>query len=152
MEIAHGIGVYGFSSATRLYGTALTIRGRIYIFGATQRGFFWRFGARVFSPYPGHFESVFGLRTRIGEIDLLLKLGLRDEVVPVLFKCPWVHGSLHFSRSGSISFIIHAVDTEMVPKMASKTPEDFAKLPMEDADFYLSSAKESDQMVSREDW
>jgi hypothetical protein len=40
----------------------------------------------------------------------------------------------------------------MLPEMASKTPEDFAKLPMEDADFYFNSRKKPDQVVGSEDW
>ena len=152
MEIAYGIGIYCFSYPQRVRGALITVRGRIYIFGATRRGFFWRLNGKIFSPYPGHFESILGLRTRVGEVDFLLKAGLRDEVLPVRFRCDWLHGTLFIRSNGLYSININATDPEMLPEIASKTPEDFARLPMEDADFYFNSRKKPDQVAGGENW
>jgi hypothetical protein len=142
VEISQSKGIYGFGNPGRLYGVLVVIRGQAYLFGASRRGFFWRFGAKIFSPVSGYFDSVFGLRTGIGKIELLLKAGLKDEMVTVRFRRNWIHGNLFVSRHGLYTFNLRAIDPEIFPQIPSKTPEDFAELSVEDASFYLSDYKE----------
>ena len=142
VEIGQSKGIYAFSHPGRLYGFVITVSGQAYLFGASRRGFFWRFGAKIFSPLPGYFDSVFGLRTKVGEIGLSLEAGLKDEVLPVKFRCDWVRGNVFISRHGLHTFNLRAIDPEVFPQMPSKTPEDFAELPVEDVSFYLSDYKE----------
>jgi hypothetical protein len=87
---------------------------------------FWRFGARIFSPIDGYWESIFRLRTAIGQIEMMAKVGMRDEVVPLRFRHNRVHGSLHCCRTGVISMVVHALDIEAFGGTYSKNSEIFA--------------------------
>jgi hypothetical protein len=105
-----------YYSPGRVYGVLIRVRGRLYTIGASARGLFWRFGARVFCPYPGYAESIFGVRYTITRhkyqpgLDLFLNLGMRDESIPIHIRPGRVCGSIHFSRTGCISFVITESD------------------------------------------
>lgn len=59
---------------------------------------------------------------------MMLKVGMRDEIIPVRFRPNRVHGSLHFSRTGIITFIITALDSERFASERSKNPEIFTTI------------------------
>jgi hypothetical protein len=139
--------VYPFASPGRVAGLLACFRRRAYVIGATQRGFFYRFGASLFNPYPGYFESVFGLRSSISCIDLMLRIKMRDEIIPISFRPDWIHGSIHFSRTGCLSFLITAIDSEMFPKMQGAMLEEIATIDDSD-DFYDSNGKKRKQLDS----
>ena len=131
-----GFKVYPFNSAGRSAGFLAVLRRRAYVIGACHRGFFWRFGARIFSPCTGYFDSTFALKTQVSQIDLMLKVGLRDEIIPVWFRPNWIHGSLHFSRTGCLSFIFTATDPERFPKMEGAIAESIATIAANTDSFY----------------
>ncbi len=60
---------------------------------------------------------MFGVRSRIKLIETIFKVGMRDEIIPVRFRPAGIHGALHFSRTGCISFIITALDSEKFPRL-----------------------------------
>lgn len=144
MEIAYGVGVYGFYHHGRVYGLLLTLRGQAYVFGICRRGFFWRFGATIHSPARGRFDTVFGLRTRLGAIDLLFDKWLRNEIVPIRFRCNWVHGHINISRSGLYTFVLAATDPEILDETVRRNWEISSPLEIEDASYYQSYHEESD--------
>ncbi len=142
MGTIDGLGIHCFGASGRIAGVFARIRGRAYVIGAMQRGIFWRFGAAIHNPYPGYWDSVFGIRTELGPIALALKVGMKDEIIPVRFRPYWVHGSFHFSRTGCISFIFTALDPERFPKIERKNWEIFSEYPMEEDESYFSDGKE----------
>jgi hypothetical protein len=144
VEIAYGVGVYSFYHHGRVYGSLLTLRGRAYVFGICRRGFFWRFGATIHSPARGRFDTVFGLRTRLGGIDLLFDKWLRNEIVPVRFRCNWVHGHINISCSGLYTFVLAATDPEILDETVRRNWEISSPLEIEDASYYQSYHEESD--------
>jgi hypothetical protein len=105
-----------YYSPGKVYGVLIRVRGRLYTVGASTRGIFWRFGARVFCPCPGYAESIFGARYTIATrkhqpgLDLFLSLGMKDESIPIHIRPGRVCGSMHFSRTGLISFVITESD------------------------------------------
>ncbi len=105
MESASDIAVSVFGKAGRCYGLFIRIRGRVTILGATERGIFYRIGVKITETKPGQWNGFFGLRTRIGIGELMIKKWMKDEVVPLKFGPSGVRGSLHFSHTGIISFI-----------------------------------------------
>lgn len=109
------LGLYGFSATGRVYGVALGIRRRLHVVGVCQRGMFWRFGARIFQPIDGYWESVFGVHSRIKLIETMLKVGMKDEVIPLRIRPGRVCGSIHFSRTGCVSFVVVALNPEIFP-------------------------------------
>jgi hypothetical protein len=131
-----GLGFYPFSSVGRVAGLLVEFRRRAYVFGASQRGFFWRFGAKIFSPCRGYLDSTFALKTKVWEIDLLLKVGMRNEIVSLRFRPNWIHGSIHFSSSGSISFVLTAVDPEVFPRVEGASLEEIATVAINGDGFY----------------
>jgi hypothetical protein len=56
----------------------------------------------------------------------MFKVGMRDEIIPVRFRPAGIHGALHFSRTGCISFIITALDSEIFPPVG---PVDYQSVP-----------------------
>jgi hypothetical protein len=146
VEIIHGIGVYTFSHPQRVRGALVTVRGRIYLLGACRRGIFYRFGASIYSPARGRFDAVFGLRTRIGAIDLLFTKWLRDEILPVRFGCDWVRGHINISRSGLYSFVLGATEPELLAEIARRNWKISSASEIEDASFYSSDYEESDKL------
>jgi hypothetical protein len=142
-----GLGFYRFGSAGRVAGLLIGIRGRAHVVGATQRGIFWRFGARIFVPFEGYFESVFGLRTGVKQIDLMMKVGMKDEIIPVRFRPNWVHGSVHFCRTGCISFVIAALDPERFPKAQGESFGELSTLALHGDNFYDSGSEKRQQLA-----
>ncbi len=128
MGTLSGFRIYPFGKAGILYGILAIFQRRAYVFGASQRGFFYRFRAKVFNPCQGYFDSTFALKTQIWEIDLMFKFGMRNEIVPINFRPNWLHGSLHISRTGILNFIITAIDPEVFPKIKGENVEDFSTL------------------------
>ena len=139
-------GIYCFSKSGRVAGLCAGIRGRLYVVGATQRGVFWRFGAQIFSPKPGYFTTTFAVKTSIGEVDFMSKWGMRDEVLPVSFRPNWIRGSLHFRRTGVISFVINSLSREMFPKISEANVGNFAEREMERTSKYSEDDEERQQM------
>lgn len=131
-----GFRLYPFNSVGRTAGFLAVLRRRAYVIGATQRGFFYRFGAKIFSPCTGYFDSTFALKTEVWQIDLMLKLGMRNEILPVRFRPDWIHGALHLSRTGCFSFIFTATDPERFPKMEGANLEEFATIAANTDNFY----------------
>lgn len=105
MESASDIAVSVFGKAGRCYGLFIRIRGRATILGATERGIFYRIGVKITETKPGQWNGFFGLRTRIGIAELMIKKWMKDDVVAVRFRGGRIRGSMHFSRTGIISFI-----------------------------------------------
>ncbi len=105
MESVPDIAFSVFSKAGRCYGILLRIRGQAHVFGATERGIFYRIGARVTESESGHWNALFGLKTRIGIVDLMIKRWMKNDVVVVRFRGARIRGSMHFSSTGIISFI-----------------------------------------------
>jgi len=66
----------------------------------------------------------------------MLKVGVRDEIVPVWFRPNWIHGSLHFSRTGCLAFIFTATDPNRFPKMEGANLEEFATVAANTDDYY----------------
>lgn len=141
VEVMHvgdlsGFKVYPFNSTGRVAGLLAVLRRRAYVIGATQRGFFYRFGAKIFSPCTGYFDSTFALKTQVSQIDLMLKARMRNEILPVRFRPDWIHGSLHLSRTGCCSFIFTAIDPNRFPKMEGASLEEIATVALNPDSFY----------------
>jgi hypothetical protein len=147
MEIVDGIGVYRFSHPGRLGGLLVTVRGRVHVLGACRRGIFWRWGATIHSPARGRFDTVFGLRTRLGGIDLLFDKWLRNEIVPVRFRCNWVHGHINISCSGLYTFVLAATDPEILDETVRRNCEISSPREVEDASYYQSYQEEWDRLA-----
>lgn len=130
-----GFKVYPFNSTGRVAGLLACVRRRAYVVGATQRGFFYRFGARIFSPCQGYFDSTFALKTQVSQIDLMLKTGMRNEILPVRFRPDWIHGALHLSRTGCLSFVFTATDPKRFPKMEGASLGELATIAAESDGF-----------------
>lgn len=105
MESVPDIAFSVFGKAGRCYGILFRIRGQAHVFGATERGIFYRIGARVTESESGHWNALFGLRTRIGIAELMIKRWMKNDVVVVHFRGARIRGSMHFSSTGIISFI-----------------------------------------------
>lgn len=125
-----------FDGNGRAAGLLVIFRRRASIFGACHRGFFWRFGVKIFSPVEGYYDKTFTLKTSLGQIDLMLKVGMRDEIVPVWFGRSWIHGSLHFCSNGSCHFILTAIDAERYPKMEEESVTALSPYQTADVGFY----------------
>jgi hypothetical protein len=141
-------GIYRFGKRGRVAGICVGIRGRLYLVGTTQRGIFYRFGAQIFSPKPGYWDTTFAVKTGIGEIDLMSRWGMKDEILPVSFRPNWIHGSLHFRRTGIITFIITALNREMFPQMVRANVGDFAEPEPEAGREYSKDIEERKQLDS----
>lgn len=148
MGSSSDLGIHLFGATGRIYGLLIRVRGYAYVVGAMQRGFFYRFGAKIFSPTTGYWESIFGLRTAIKSVDLMLGVGIRDEIIPVSFRCDWIHGSIHFSRVGSLSFVLSALDPEVFPKSKGENLEEFSTATIVSDNFYDPNTEEREQLDS----
>jgi hypothetical protein len=146
------LGIYRFGSRARCYGLLASIHGQAYVIGATERGFFYRFGAKIFSPFEGYFDTVFAVKTSVKEIDLMFKCGIRDEIISVVFRPDWLHGSLHISRTGICSFILTAIDREVFPSFERENLEIFSNHLVEDASYYQSNAKRNTNWLVLKVW
>lgn len=131
-----------FSHPGRIAGVLVGIRRRMFVIGICRRGIFYRFGARAINPARGYWDSVFGLRTRIKQIEMMMSWGMRDETVPVRFRPSWIHGSIHYSRTGILTFIVTATDPEIFSPEPRKNPEIFSSLEVEDTSYYEPCQKE----------
>ena len=142
MEVPGGLGIYRFGAAGRIAGLLIGVRGQANVIGICRRGIFYRFGAAIYSPDAGRFDSVFVLKTRIGAIDLLFDKWLKDEIVPVLFKCRWIRGNITIRRSGLYSFQLFATDPDLVIEADRKSYETFSDTEAEDSSYFQSNYKE----------
>lgn len=122
------LGRYCFYSPGRCYGFIAGIRGRLHLVGVSRRGLFWRFGATVYSPFDGYWESVFGVRTQLKKIETMLKMGMRNEILPIRVRPDRIRGSIHFSRTGVVSIVLVLLDCERFAPMDKQNPKDFATL------------------------
>jgi hypothetical protein len=43
----------------------------------------------------------------------MLEIGMKNEIVPIRFRPRGISGSIHFSRTGLVSFVITSLDTEI---------------------------------------
>lgn len=120
MEIVSGLGIYPFGKAGRCYGVLIGVRGRAYVIAAIERGILYRFGATIYSQMPGRFDSCFGLRTKIGGIELVFKNWLRNEVIPIYFRSNRIRGYIDVSRHGLYSFQLFATDREPDSEISRK--------------------------------
>ncbi len=143
-----GLRVCPFSSTGTVYGLLTVFRRRAYIFGATQRGIFYRIGANIFSPKEGYWDATFALKTKVWEIDLMVKVGMKDEALSCWFRPSWVHGSLHFSRSGCLTFLFTAIDPKVFPKSKGENVRDFSTVALCGDAFYDSNSEERKQLDS----
>lgn len=107
-----GLGGHLYYAPGRVYGIAFRIQRRLHVVGLCQRGLFWRFGANVFSPIGGYWESIFGVRTGWKQIETIATIGMRNEIIPVSFRPRGVSGSIHFSRTGLISCVFVSLDNK----------------------------------------
>jgi hypothetical protein len=129
-----GLGFYRFSSAGRFYGLLIRVHGRAYVIGASRRGLFWRFGATIYDQGRGYQEAIFGVRTKLGEIDLMLKMGIKDEVFPLRVRPNRLRGSIHVSRTGVVSFVVGSVVDSAVVEAGRKNWEIFSTAESEDTE------------------
>jgi hypothetical protein len=143
-----GLRVCPFSGSGAVYGLLTVFHRRAYIFGATQRGIFYRIGANIFSPKEGYWDSTFALKTKIWEIDLMLKVGMKDEVFTCWFRPNWIHGTLHFSRTGCLTFLFRAADPKVSSKTKGENVEDFSTATLYGDAFYDSDNEERKQLDS----
>lgn len=120
MEVVGGLGIYLFGATGRVYGLLFGVRGRAYVVGATRRGIFYRFGAKIYSPKSGRFESIFSLRTSIGGVELNFKNWLRDETITLRFRRDWIRGTVNVSRHGLYTFQLFATEPEAINQYASR--------------------------------
>jgi hypothetical protein len=67
----------------------------------------------------------------------MFKVGMRDEIIPVRFRPAGIHGSVHFSRTGLISFVVVSLDSEIFP-------------PVSPVDYRSVSWAESEDAIARE--
>jgi len=131
-----GFGFYRFSSGSGCYGILVRVQRRAYVVGANRRGVFWRFGAAIYSPARGYYDSVFGLRTRVGKINLMVRLWMRDEILPLRIKPAGVLGAIHTSRSGLVWFVFTALDSERFVRPVRKNLPIFSQAQESDYDDY----------------
>jgi hypothetical protein len=136
------MGFYRFSVAGRFYGLLVGIRGQAYVIGTSRRGLFWRFGATIYSQSRGHQEAIFGVRTKLGEIDLMLKTGIKDEILPLRIRPNRFRGSLHISRTGVVSFVLGSTAASVLTEVDRKNSQIFSAGEEEDASYYQSSREE----------
>jgi hypothetical protein len=148
VETLSGFRIYPFDGAGIAYGLLAIFQRRAYVFGATQRGIFYRIGAQIFSPCTGYFDSTFALKTKISEIDLMLKVGMKDEIIPCWFRPNWIHGAIHLSRTGCISFVFTALDPKVFPKSKGENVADFSTAALYSDGFYDEDNEKRKQLDS----
>ena len=131
METLSAISIHPFSRAGRCYGLLIAVRGQAYVFGATERGFFYRFGATIHSPARGRYDSIFALRTKVRGIDLLFTRWIRNEVLSIHFRDNWLRGYIDISRHGLHTFQLLAIDYELCPQANSNGSEFYPQIETE---------------------
>lgn len=105
MENLSAVSVHGFGKRGRCYGLFIRVFRQAYVLGASERGIFYRFGIKITETKPGQWNTLFGIRTKVGIAELMVKIGMKDEILPIHFRPNRIRGSLHFSRTGVISFV-----------------------------------------------
>jgi hypothetical protein len=120
------MGGHLFHASGRLYGACVGVLGRVHVVGIHQRGVFWRIGAKIYRPTLGYWESVFALRTSVASIELMAKVGMKDEIIPIRCRRNRIRGSVHFSRTGLVSMVITSLDREIFGAIDSKNQGIFA--------------------------
>jgi hypothetical protein len=126
-------------------GLCIGIRGQAYVFGASLRGFFWRFGAATYTPKPGYRESIFALRTKV-----LIKVAMGDELVPVeVFpisissnRSARIRSTIRTSKHGLLNFAFSQMDNTFFPQIDSKILEGFTSIEPQDLDEYYDRYEE----------
>lgn len=73
-------------------------------------------------------------------INTMLEIGMKNEIVPIRFRPRGISGSLHFSRTGLVSFVITALDTEIFCGGLEQTRKSLATT--QQADGVYESGKE----------
>ncbi len=90
----------------------------------------------MFQPARGYWDSTFGVRTSVGAVDLMLGAGMKDEVVAIRFRPNWIHGALHFSRTGIINFVVTAFDASRIDKGISSAWQSVTGTEIQDSGIY----------------
>jgi hypothetical protein len=121
VENLSNVAVYGFSTKGGCYGLLIRIRRRAFVLGGNERGIFYRFGAAFTETRNGRYELFFGLKTIVGIAELMIKKWMKNEVVPLKFRPARIRGSLHFSRTGIITFL----GGSLAPSSASTSNRQF---------------------------
>lgn len=96
----------------------------------------------MFQPARGYWDSSFGLRTTVGALELMIGTGMKDEVLPVVFRPSWIHGALHLSRTGVINFIVTAFDASRIDKDISDAWQSVTGTALQSSSFYEHSNEE----------
>jgi hypothetical protein len=118
-------------------GICVAVCGQAYVFGASLRGYFWRFGGKICTPKPGYSESLFALRTK-----LLISAGMKNELVslriyPIVIDSSRnirIRGIVHASKHGLLTMSFSQMDATAFPQMDSKILEGFTVDETEDLD------------------
>jgi hypothetical protein len=126
-------------------GICITVCGQAYVFGASLRGYFWRFKANICRPKPGYSESIFALRTQ-----LIIKAGMHNELVPLRIhpisfnsnRNARIHSIMHVSKHGLLTMSFREMDASAFPEMDSKILEGFANSEAENLDEYCDDYEE----------
>ncbi len=71
----------------------------------------------------------------------MFKLGIKNEIVPINFRPNWLHGSLHISRTGILSFVITAIDPEVFPRIKGENVGGFSTLASYGDSFFDSDSQ-----------
>jgi hypothetical protein len=143
-----GLRIYPFGGAGMVYGLLTIVRRRAYVFGASQRGFFYRIGANIFSPKEGYWDATFALKTKVWEIDLMMKVGMKDEVFTCWFRPNWIHGSIYLSRTGCLTYIFTAIDPKVFPRIKGASLEEIATATVYGDGFNNKDGEERKQLDS----
>lgn len=72
----------------------------------------------------------------------MLVTGMKDEVLPVIFRPSWIRGALHFSRTGIINFVVTALDRSSLDKRASDAWQSVTGREFQDSSIYEHSNEE----------
>jgi hypothetical protein len=72
----------------------------------------------------------------------MFKMGMRDEIIPLRFRPAGIHGSVHFSRTGVVSFVIVALDSEKFPRL---DPEDYQSVPWAETEDAIARESRSEK-------
>lgn len=72
----------------------------------------------------------------------MLKTGMKNEVLPVRFRRNRLRGSMHFSRTGCITFIVSAIDAEVFPAMQGAIAGSIATNVLDGDSFYDQDTQE----------
>jgi hypothetical protein len=126
-------------------GICLAICGQAYVFGASLRGFYWRFGVAICTPRPGYSESIFAIRTK-----LIMKAGMHDELVAIDVyplslssnRSNRIRGSIHTSKHGLLVMSLRQMDSNCFSAIDSRILEGSADVEAENLDEYYDNYEE----------